>query len=98
MNSAGYRSPVKIFDYMACGKAVVASKLEGTTDVFENSNAIALVEAENSNRLAEKIIELLSNDTKAQEMGHKGQRFVQNNFDRKSFAKRVHEEAVNIIR
>ncbi len=31
LENAGYRSPVKIFDYMACGKPVVASKIEGTT-------------------------------------------------------------------
>ncbi len=34
--SAGLRSPVKIFDYLSCGKPVVASKIVGTTDILRS--------------------------------------------------------------
>lgn len=97
LNSAGYRSPVKIFDYMACGKPVVASKLNGTTDLFRDSSAILLIEPENPNILAEKIIELLNDKNKARRMGERGRKFVVTNFDRKIFAKNVVEEIQNVL-
>ncbi len=89
LNSAGFRSPVKIFDYMACGKAVVASKLIGTTDIFEKSNAISLVEPGDTTVLAEKILELLTDVNKTEKMAKNGRKFVQKNYDRKLFAKQI---------
>ena len=93
MKSAGFRSPVKIFDYMACGKAVVASKISGTTDLFEKSGAIVFVEAENPTTLSEKIIELLSDEKKANKMGADGRKFILMNFDRKKFAENINKKA-----
>jgi len=89
LNSAGLRSPVKIFDYMACGRAVVASKIKGTTDLFENSEAISLVEAENPQYLARTIVELLKNGNKTMKMGAKGRQFIMNSYDRNNTAIKV---------
>ena len=72
LRSAGLRSPVKIFDYMACGRPVVASKIKGTTDLFVDTGAMELVEPENPEMLANAIIDLLSNEEKAKSMGQKG--------------------------
>ena len=68
---------------MACGKAVVASKLKGTTELFENSGAIFLVEPEKPDLLAKAIIELLYDTERTRLMGACGRQFVLNSFDRK---------------
>ena len=94
-NDAGLRSPVKIFDYMACGKPVVASRVEGTTDLFEQSEAIKLVAPGNAEILSKAIIDLLHNQDEADKMGKKGHAFIFENYDRKSIAKRISDEAIS---
>ncbi len=90
---AGSRSPVKIFDYMACGRPVVASRIAGTTDIFEGSGAIILIEPENQQALAQAIRDLLENEEKASEMGIKGRLLVKTHYDRKILAERIQDEA-----
>lgn len=97
LKSAGLRSPVKIFDYMACGRAVVASKIEGTTDVFSNSGAVKLVEAGNVEMLADAVVDLLNNREKADKMGEKGRLLVVAKYDRQSIAKRVSDEVISCL-
>jgi len=97
MNSAGFRSPVKIFDYMACGKAVVASKIKGTTDIFSNSSAILLVEPEEPEILANAILKILNDDEKSKEMGHKGRKLISEKYDRKIIAEKISTTARYIL-
>ncbi len=95
LKTAGLRSPVKLFDYMACGRAVVASSIKGTTDEFLSSGAIKLIPPENPSRLAEAITELLHHSEKADQMGRKGHKLVIENFDRKAIANLISEEAIS---
>ncbi|MCP4681815.1 MAG: glycosyltransferase family 4 protein, partial [Desulfobacterales bacterium] len=95
--SAGLRSPVKIFDYMACGRPVVASRIAGTTDIFADSGAIRLVPAGDSKMLANGINELLSNREEAKKMGEKGRAFILEKYDRRIIAKRISDEALLFI-
>ena len=95
LKSTGFRSPVKIFDYMASGRAVVASRIEGTTDVFSNYGAVKLVEAGNVEMLADAIVVLLNNRKKADKMGEKGRMLVVTEYDRQSIAKRVSDEVIS---
>jgi glycosyltransferase involved in cell wall biosynthesis len=88
-NNAGIRSPVKIFDYMACGKAVVASEIKGTTDIFSNRGAILLVEAEKPKALASAILDILNNDEKCQEMGRNGRKLITEKYDRRLIAEKI---------
>ncbi len=89
---AGLRSPVKIFDYTACGKPVVASKIPGTTDIFDGSGAVWLIEPENKEALAKAIADILKDDKKANEMGMKGRRLVVNHYDRKVLTNKILNE------
>jgi glycosyltransferase involved in cell wall biosynthesis len=98
LRTAGLRSPVKIFDYLACGRPVVASNIEGTTDIFAGTGAITLVEPENPQILAGAIIDLLGNKEKAKRMGQKGRSLVVKNYDRQSIAKTVSGEAYSLIK
>ncbi|MDY6853505.1 MAG: glycosyltransferase family 4 protein [Thermodesulfobacteriota bacterium] len=93
VQSAGLRSPVKIFDYMACGKPVIASRIEGTTDVFNQSEAIKFVEPGDTEALSDAIIDLLANQKKAAQLGENGRRFIVAKYDRKFLANRIYKEA-----
>jgi len=97
LSSAGLRSPVKIFDYMACGRAVIASKIKGTTDIFEKSGAISLVEPENHVMLSSKIIELIGEKKRLECMGYNARRFILRYFNRKSNAQLVFKEFEKLI-
>lgn len=90
---AGLSSPVKIFDYMACGRPVVASRIPGTTDIFEDSGAVRLVKPEHKDALAAAIVDVLANVEMAHEMGLKGRRLVETQYDRKLLAKKIEEVA-----
>jgi len=57
-NSEKYTSPLKLFEYMAAGRPIVASNLPSIKEVLNEDNAF-LVEAGNSQALAGAIIKLL---------------------------------------
>jgi len=97
LSSAGYRSPVKIFDYMACARPVVASRIVGTTDIFEDSNAIALIPPEDPHALASAVMELLSNEEKATAMGRSGRMLVEKLYSRRNIAQSVQDEARRLL-
>lgn len=54
------QSPMKLFEYMASGAPIVASKLPSITEVLNDENAV-LVEAENAEALASGIKKVLEN-------------------------------------
>ena len=91
LRNAGLRSPVKIFDYLACGRPVVASRLPGTTDPFASSGAVWLIEPENSSALADALIDLLQDDENAERMGRLGRELVTNRFSRLQLAREILE-------
>lgn len=94
--SAGLRSPVKIFDYLACAKAVVASRIKGTTEIFSASGAVILIEPGNPKALSESIIRLLMDEPGTRVMGAKGRRWVNTKYNRKTFAKLIYTEAIRL--
>ena len=89
LKEAGLRSPVKLFDYMACGRPVVASKIPGSTDLFSDSNIIKLITPENTEILAHTLIELLGDERKANEIGKRGREFVIAQYDRSMIAEKI---------
>ncbi len=89
MRKAGSRSPVKVFDYMSCGRPVVVSDVENTGEIFKSSGAVILVQPEDRFELANAINKLLADPEKMKIMGNKGRQFVSSKYDRKKIAKTV---------
>jgi glycosyltransferase involved in cell wall biosynthesis len=56
-----YTMPLKMFEYMAAGRPVVASRLEGISEVIQHRRNGLLVEPSNPEQLAEALRELLDN-------------------------------------
>ena len=82
-------SPLKLYEYMACGKPVVASAISGVVDVLEASGGGIPVPPENPEALAEAISKLLENQELRTKLGSKGLSHVTENYSWYSVAKQV---------
>jgi glycosyltransferase involved in cell wall biosynthesis len=70
-------SPLKVFEYMACGKPVVASRIEGL-EFVETDGAGWLIEPENKKQLEEALFDLIMDNQKRIHMGSKGLQIAHN--------------------
>jgi len=87
---AGF-SPLKLFEYMACGKPVVASDIAGVREIVEESQGGILIPPENEEKLAEALIDLLVHEELMREMGENGRRCVNEEYTWKNMACRAAE-------
>ena len=71
-------SPLKLWEYMACGKPVIATNTEDFR-VLEEYNAGILVDPEKTEEVADAIITLLKNKELRDEMGKNGRKYVVEN-------------------
>ncbi|CAG1003978.1 Alpha-D-kanosaminyltransferase [Methanosarcinales archaeon] len=86
---SGY-SPLKLYEYMACEKPVVASRLEGF-EIIEQQNAGLLVKPEDPEELAKAVIKLLKDDTLREEMGKNGRKYVVKNHSWEAIGRKTAE-------
>lgn len=84
---SGY-SPLKLFEYMSCGKPVIATNTHGF-EILEYNNAGILINPENSDEFAETIVDLLLNEKLINVMGKNGRQVVINNYSWGNTAKHV---------
>jgi glycosyltransferase involved in cell wall biosynthesis len=64
-----FGSPTKIFEYMAMGKGIVASRLEQIAEVLEHDRTAWLVTPGDVNELAEAILRLAMDPAKRKQLG-----------------------------
>jgi glycosyltransferase involved in cell wall biosynthesis len=64
-----FGSPTKLFEYMAMGKAIVASRLEQLAEVLEHDRTAWLVTPGDVDELAEAVLHLAQNPAKREELG-----------------------------
>ena len=76
MNERVGRSPLKLFEYMACARPVVASDIPGVRDVVERSGGGVLVPPDDPGALSAALVRLLCQPKAAREMGEQGRRYV----------------------
>ncbi|NJM52026.1 MAG: glycosyltransferase [Blastocatellia bacterium] len=69
-----------ILEYMAAGKPIVATRVGGASEAIIEGETGFLVESDDDNSLAEKLIRLLENEEKANEMGRRGRERVEAKF------------------
>lgn len=76
--ASGY-SPMKLFEYFACGKPVVATRVGGY-ELVEKINAGKLVDGEDAEGFASAILTLAENEELRKECGENALRFARENF------------------
>lgn len=85
----GEISPLKLFDYMACGRPVVSSDLPSIRTLIEESGAILAVPPDNSRALATAIVDLLSDAGKREKFGQAGRVYVESRHSWAAIARRT---------
>lgn len=81
--------PYTCLEAMACGKPVVGSNAGGIKEIIEDKISGLLFEPDNYYDLANKIIFLLKNEKKAEEIGNNAYKKIQAKFDAPIIAKKM---------
>ena len=81
-------SPLKLWEYMACGKPVIATNTQDFKALEEYSAGI-LVDPEKTEEVADAIITLLKNKELREEMGRNGREYVVENRSWEAVAREV---------
>ncbi len=82
----GFFWPLKLFEYMACGKPVISTKWK-TFDFIEKEKVGILVNHRDLNEVSKNMVRLLRNPSLAMEIGRNGRRLVVENYSWKSITK-----------
>jgi glycosyltransferase involved in cell wall biosynthesis len=82
-------SPLKVYEYLACGRPVIASRLDGIKEVIEEGKCGYLFEPGDAEELAKRIIQSYQERDALQEMGLRGRRLVENKYSWRMTAKRI---------
>jgi glycosyltransferase involved in cell wall biosynthesis len=89
-------SPLKVFEYMACGKPVVYSRIEGL-EFIEEEGAGCPVEPGDVTSLEKALLELEKEPQKRILMGRKGLQIVHEKFDWESKAKKIEKVLEELV-
>ena len=76
----GETSPVKIFDYLGCGKPVIASAIPSVSATFAQETGVALVPPDDPEALAQAVLALLKDPDRQVRMAAMGRHFVEHRF------------------
>jgi glycosyltransferase involved in cell wall biosynthesis len=80
-------SPVKLFDYMAAGRPIVASDLDVVQEIINNSGCATVIPPNNDKELSKAILAIILDPIKRNQMSHKGREFAVIHYDRKHLTK-----------
>ena len=81
----------------ACGRVVLASNMEGLKDAIQEGENGFLVEPENPDAWAKKILEVTKDDQFIQDFGAKAKKYIEENFTWEKISKRYIEEITKIL-
>ncbi len=82
-------SPLKLYEYLACGRPVIATRAGGLEIIEDNGGM--LVEPKNPAAFSAAIIKLLKDEALRKQMGEKGREYIVANHSWRSVAERVAE-------
>jgi len=83
-----YFSPLKVYEYMAAGKPIVASRIGQISDILEEGRTALLIPPGDTRALVEAITQLMQDGDLAKRIGAEARRVAQN---RHSWAHRIDE-------
>ncbi len=90
-------SALKTYEYLACGKPIVASSIPGVKDLIEFSGGGISVTPENPEELSAAVVRLLSDENARAVMGEKGHRYVVENNSWDGVARKILDMCRDII-
>ena len=93
---SGY-SPLKLYEYMACGKPIIATRTNGF-EFLEEENAGILINSENPVEFSNSILMLLGNPELMTNMGNNGRKYVVANHSWDNVARMVLDVCNDVIK
>lgn len=90
-------SALKTYEYLACGKPIVASGISGVKDLIEASDGGISVTPEDPEQLATAVVRLLLDENTRAIMGEKGRRYVVENHSWDGVARKILDICNDII-
>ncbi|UHG93161.1 glycosyltransferase family 4 protein [Spirosoma oryzicola] len=94
LSHAGF--PFKLGEYLASGRAVVATRVGDVTNYLVDKENSLLVEPESAEQIADAILHLLENPILISELGDKAKELAKNNFSSRILSKKLYSFLVNI--
>jgi glycosyltransferase involved in cell wall biosynthesis len=82
-------SPLKLFEYMACGKPVIASALGGLDNLFKTYDIGEVVSSSGTKMWATTVLSLLNNPERMKSCGENGRRAVLEKFNWKKISENI---------
>lgn len=92
-----FGSPTKLFEYMACGKPIIASDLDQIGDILEHNKTAWLVEPGNIEELAEAMFSLYKDSDLQTKMGNNARAEVEKNYSWDAHVSRILSKVKEII-
>lgn len=93
----GTGTPLKLFEYMAAGKAIVATALNEAAEVVQDGYNGLLVEPGNADRFAEIILTLLGDPAERLRLGHNARRQAVELYSWEEYTRRLEEIYVDVL-
>lgn len=82
-------SALKLYEYLACARPVIASRVEGDREIVKNGNCGFLFNPDDVESLVSSIIESYQERDKLPDLGKNGRRLIENRFSWENVAKKV---------
>ncbi|MEM3433080.1 MAG: glycosyltransferase family 4 protein [Candidatus Methanomethyliaceae archaeon] len=93
-----FHSPLKLYEYLACGRPAIASRVDGVREVIEEGQCGYLSNAGDAEELAKRIIQSYQEREALQEMGLRGRRLVEDKYTWRATAERIVEVLDEVIK
>ena len=93
----GTGTPLKLFEYMAAGKAIVATALNQACEVIQDGHNGGLVEAGEANQFAAAILTLLDNSMERNRLGQNARRQAVELYSWEKYTRRLEEIYLNVL-
>lgn len=90
-------SPLKLYEYLACGCPIIASRLDGVKEVVEESQCGYLFEPGDIEDLTRRILQAYNERDKLSEMGLKGRQLVLAKYSWQSTASTLAEVLLTLL-
>jgi glycosyltransferase involved in cell wall biosynthesis len=93
----GTGTPLKLFEYMAAGKAIVATGLNQAAEVIRNGHNGLLVEAGNVEAFSNAMLELLDDSAKRGRLGQNARQHAVEEYSWERYTRRLEEIYLSVV-
>lgn len=96
-SGGGTGTPLKLFEYMAAGKAIVATALNQATEVIQDGTNGRLVAAGDSHGFAEAMLALINDSPERGRLGQNARRQAVEQYSWQEYTRRLEETYLNVL-